>query len=158
MTAYHNLMECWCRRGFGLMAGFVGALIRQVITVQLLWSGGQSSWPQIQRSGFDSRRYQIFREVVGLERGPLSLLSMIEELLERNSSGFGLEIREYGCRDSSRWSLGTLYPQKLAATLHTRGGLSVDIVRSRTQATEFSFLLHTLLSTATSLLPLLGSD
>jgi hypothetical protein len=32
-------------------------------------------------SGFDSRRYQIFWEVVGLERGPLSLMSTIEELL-----------------------------------------------------------------------------
>jgi hypothetical protein len=33
--------------------------------------------------GFDSRRYQIFWEVVGLERGPLSLMRVIEELLER---------------------------------------------------------------------------
>ena len=32
--------------------------------------------------GFDSRRYQIFRVVVGLERGPLSLVRSIEELLE----------------------------------------------------------------------------
>ena len=31
---------------------------------------------------FDSRRYQIFCVVVGLERGPLSLVSSIEELLE----------------------------------------------------------------------------
>jgi hypothetical protein len=38
-----------------------------------LWSSAQSSWLQIQGSGFDSRRYQIFWEVVGLERGPLSL-------------------------------------------------------------------------------------
>jgi hypothetical protein len=30
-----------------------------------LWSSGQSSWLQIQRSRFDSRRYQIFWEVVG---------------------------------------------------------------------------------------------
>jgi hypothetical protein len=48
-----------------------------------LWSSGQSSWLQIQRSGFDSRLYQIFWEVVGLERGPLSLLSTTEELLDR---------------------------------------------------------------------------
>jgi hypothetical protein len=27
-----------------------------------LWSGGQSSWLQIQRPRFDSRRYQIFRD------------------------------------------------------------------------------------------------
>jgi hypothetical protein len=59
---------------------------------------GQSSWLQIQRSGFDSRRYQIFWDV-GLERGPLSLMSTIEELLERKSSGSCLEIQEYGHRD-----------------------------------------------------------
>jgi hypothetical protein len=33
--------------------------------------------------GFVSRRYQIFWEVVGLERGPLSLVRISEELLER---------------------------------------------------------------------------
>jgi hypothetical protein len=33
------------------------------------WSSGQSSYLQIQRPGFDSRRFQIFRELVGLERG-----------------------------------------------------------------------------------------
>ena len=32
--------------------------------------------------GFDSRRYQIFWVIVGLERGPLSLVRSIEELLE----------------------------------------------------------------------------
>ena len=32
--------------------------------------------------GFDSRRHQIFCVVVGLERGPLSLVRSIEELLE----------------------------------------------------------------------------
>jgi hypothetical protein len=46
-----------------------------------LWSSGQRSWLQIQGSGFDSRLYQIFLEVVGLERGPLSLVSTAEELL-----------------------------------------------------------------------------
>jgi hypothetical protein len=78
-----------------------------------LWSSGQSSWLQIQRSGFDSQRYKIFW-VVGLERGPLSLVSTIEELLERKSSGSSLEDREYGRRDSSRWPGGTLYSEKLA--------------------------------------------
>jgi hypothetical protein len=43
--------------------------------------------------GFDSRRYQIFWEVVCLERGPLSLVRIIEELLELKSSGSGLENR-----------------------------------------------------------------
>jgi len=32
--------------------------------------------------GFDPRRYQIFWVVVGLERGPLSLVRSIQELLE----------------------------------------------------------------------------
>jgi hypothetical protein len=43
---------------------------------------------------FDSRRYQIFWKIVGLERGPLSLVRIIEELLERKSSGSGLENRD----------------------------------------------------------------
>jgi hypothetical protein len=38
---------------------------------------------------FDSRRYQIFWEVVGLERGPLSLVSITVELLQWKSSGSG---------------------------------------------------------------------
>jgi hypothetical protein len=53
---------------------------------QPVLSSGQSSWLQIQRSGFDSRCYQIFWEVVGLERSPLSLVSTTEELLGRESS------------------------------------------------------------------------
>jgi hypothetical protein len=32
--------------------------------------------------GFDSRHYQISYDIVGLERGPLSVLRIIEELLE----------------------------------------------------------------------------
>jgi hypothetical protein len=36
---------------------------------------------------------------VGLEWGPLSRVSTTEELLGRNSSGSGLENREYGYGD-----------------------------------------------------------
>jgi hypothetical protein len=39
---------------------------------------------------------------VGLERGPLSLVITTEELLERRSSGSGLENREYDRKDPSR--------------------------------------------------------
>jgi hypothetical protein len=64
---------------------------REVVVVRPpLWSSGQSSWLQIRRPGFDSRHYQIFwkgekkrKTVVGLERGPLSLVSTTEELLDR---------------------------------------------------------------------------
>jgi hypothetical protein len=69
-----------------------------------------STHVEIQRSRFDSRRYHIFWEVVGLERSPLSLVSTIEELLGRKSSGSGLESRDYGRRDPSRWPHGTFYP------------------------------------------------
>jgi hypothetical protein len=41
-------------------------------------------------------------KVVGLERGPLSLVSTTEELLGRKSSGSCLESRDYGRRDPSR--------------------------------------------------------
>jgi hypothetical protein len=47
-----------------------------------LWSSGQSSWLQIRRPGFDSRHYQK-KKVVGLEWGPLNLVSTTEELLDR---------------------------------------------------------------------------
>jgi hypothetical protein len=53
---------------------------------------------------------------VGLERGPLSLVSTIAELLGRKSSGSGLGNREYGRRDSLGSQRGTLYPQMLART------------------------------------------
>jgi hypothetical protein len=48
---------------------------------------GQSSRLLSQRTGFDSRRYQIFGEVVSLERGSLSLGGTIEELLEEKAAG-----------------------------------------------------------------------
>jgi hypothetical protein len=94
-----------------------------------LWSSGRSSWLQIQGSVLDSRRYQIFWEVLDLERGPLSLVSTIEELLGRKSSGSGLDIREYGRRDPSRWQHDILYPQMLALVSPTSGGHSVGLIR-----------------------------
>jgi hypothetical protein len=72
------------------------------------------------------------KTVVGLERGPLSLVS----------SGSCLENREYGRRDPSRWPRGTLNPHKLAITSPTSGGRSVGIVRSRTQTMEFFFYVE----------------
>jgi hypothetical protein len=91
---------------------------------------------------FDSRRYQIIWELVGLERRPLSLVSTIEELLGRKSSGSGLENREYGLRDPSRWPRDTLFSYKLALVFPTSFGRTVGIVRSRTQATELVFPLY----------------
>jgi hypothetical protein len=50
-----------------------------------------------------------------------------------------LEIIEYGHRDPSRWPRGTLYAQKLALSSPTSGDRLIGIVRSQTQAIEFSF-------------------
>jgi hypothetical protein len=83
-----------------------------------LWSSGQSFWLQIQRSGF-------------------SLVRTTEELLERKSNGSGLENREFGRRELSRWPRGTLYPQNLALTSSKSCGRLVGIVYSLTQAVEF---------------------
>jgi hypothetical protein len=121
-----------------------------------LWSSGQSSWLQIHRSGFYSQRYQIFWQVLGLERGPFSLVSTIEELLERESSGSGLENREYGCRVLSRWPRGTLYLQTLTLTTPTSGDRSVGLVCSQTQATEVFFFRLCRISYKQSLSDALG--
>jgi hypothetical protein len=61
---------------------------------------------------------------MGLERGSLSLVSATDELLGRKSSDSGLESREWGRWDPSRWPRGTLYQQKLLLTSPTNGGLS----------------------------------
>jgi hypothetical protein len=66
-----------------------------------------------------------FREVVGLERGPLSLVSIFEELLERKNSGSGLENPDYGRRGSAALTTRHLYPQKLALTSPISGDRSV---------------------------------
>jgi hypothetical protein len=51
---------------------------------------------------------------VGLELGPLSLVSTTEELHKSEISGSGLENREYGRRNPSRLPRDTLYPQKVS--------------------------------------------
>jgi hypothetical protein len=58
----------------------------------------------------------------------------------KNKTSSGLQNREYGRRDPSRFPRGTLYPQKVALTSPTSGGRSVGIVRPRIEDTEFSFM------------------
>jgi hypothetical protein len=82
---------------------------------------------------------------VGLERGPLSLESTIEELLGRNSSDSGLENREYGlgicCVDRATPSIRKSWP-------------SFGIVCSRTKTTEFVVRYAITLELGCSSLPL----
>jgi hypothetical protein len=70
---------------------------------------------------------------VSLERGPLSLVRITEELLEWKSSGSGLENREHCGGDPLRWPRDILYQQKLAL----RRQAAVGIIRLWTKATEF---------------------
>jgi hypothetical protein len=70
------------------MLGIIGHF---VCGLEVRVSGYRSRGP-----GFDSQRYQIFWELVGLEQGPLSLVRIIEELLEWKSSGSGQESRING--------------------------------------------------------------
>jgi hypothetical protein len=84
-----------------------------------------------------------------LEQDPLGLVSTIKELLERKSSGSGLENRDYGHRGSA--TLSIQHPsvgKKLALTWPTSGGRSVGIVHSRTKATELKVTSSELLKTA----------
>jgi hypothetical protein len=97
------------------------------------WSSVQSSWLQVQRSGFGSQCYQILGEVVGLKRGPLSLVGTLEELLGRKSSGSGIKKTE-------NTALGNRHADHAALTSPTSGGHSVGIVFSPTQTTEFSLV------------------
>jgi hypothetical protein len=78
---------------------------------------------------------------VGLERGPLSLVRLLEELQEWKSSGSGVENRINGRRDQLRLPRGTFYTQKLALTSPTSGGRSVCIVHLRTKSHGVSFFI-----------------
>jgi hypothetical protein len=64
-----------------------------------LWSSFLSTDPEV-RVRFPA--LPDFLKSRGLERGPLSLVSTIEELLGRKISISGLEFREYGRGDPSR--------------------------------------------------------
>jgi hypothetical protein len=77
----------------------------------------------------------------------------------------GLEIREYGRRDPSRWPRGTLYQRKLALTSPISGRRPVGIVRLQTQAMEFSLVFlvlcsinHTLQETVIALIDFIHSS
>jgi hypothetical protein len=95
-------------------------------------SGGPGSIPGTTR----------IKKVVGLERGPLSLVSTTEELLDRKVAApvYKTENTAVGIRHADH--VTPSIRKKLAITLPTSGGRSVGIVRSRSQIMEFNFLYH----------------
>jgi hypothetical protein len=74
---------------------------------------------------------------VVLERGPLSLVRITEELLERKVAAPVQKTEINGRGDSLRSPRDTPYPVKLALTSPTSGGRSVGTVCWRTKAPEF---------------------
>jgi hypothetical protein len=78
------------------------------------------------------------KKVVDLERGPLSLVSATEELLDRKLAApvYKTKNTSVGIRHADH--VAPSIRKKLAITSPTSGGRSVGIVRSRTQAMEFS--------------------
>jgi hypothetical protein len=101
-------------------------------------SSGQRSWLQIRRPGFDSLYYQK-KKVVGLERGPLILVSTTEELLDRKVAAPVWKSENTAVGNSHADHVAPSIHKKLAITALTSGGRSVGIVLSRTQTMEFSF-------------------
>jgi hypothetical protein len=94
-------------------------------------------------SVFDSWRYQIFWEVVDLERGPPSLVSITEELLEWKSNGSGSRkprLTVWGIRYADHATLSIR--KKLVLTSSTCSGRSVGIIRLRTKVMAFSLDTH----------------
>jgi hypothetical protein len=79
---------------------------------------------------------------VGLEWGPLSLVSTIEELLDRKvvAPASKTENTAVGILHADHVAPSIL--KKLAITSPTSGGRSVDVVRSRTQTMEFHIILY----------------
>jgi hypothetical protein len=60
---------------------------------------------------FDSRRHQIFWVLVGLERGPLSLSNIIEELLKEKVAAPVYKTETNGRDEPPRWPHDTVDPQ-----------------------------------------------
>jgi hypothetical protein len=85
----------------GANRGFISIICIQQPSLLYI---GQSSGLQIQRSGLYCQHYHMFREVVGLERGPLSLLSIIEQKKYQLRSRKA-RIRPWGSAKVSSWRL-----------------------------------------------------
>jgi hypothetical protein len=79
-TKSHEVIEGWSKLHSEDSHNFFDRLCGLVVSVP----GYRSIDP-----GFDSRRYQIFWEIVGLKWGPLSLVNITENLLEWKSSRSG---------------------------------------------------------------------
>jgi hypothetical protein len=77
-----------------------------------------------------------------MKRGPLSLVRMIEEILERISSGFRLQKRLTAVWNRGPHHSKALSSQNLVLKLAGKGGSSFDIVRLRNKSHRDFFCIH----------------
>jgi hypothetical protein len=80
------------------------------------------------------------KKLVGLERGPLSLVSTTQELLDRKVAAPVYKTMNTAVGICHADHVAPSIRKTLAITSPTSGGCSVGIVRSRTQTMEFIFL------------------
>jgi hypothetical protein len=111
-----------------------------VFTVLGYRSGGSGSIPGTTR-----------KKGVGLERGPLSLVSTTEELLDRKVAAPVWKTENTATGINHADHVAPSIRKKLAITSPTSGGRSVGIVRSRTQTMEFSLVFFNHFSNSSSL-------
>jgi hypothetical protein len=105
-----------------------------------LWSSGQTSWLQIQRSRV---RFPALPDFLRSSESGMGSTQPREDnwgATWKESSGSGLETEMNGRGDPLRWPRDILYPLKWAITSPTSGGRSVGIVRWRIKALEFFFV------------------
>jgi hypothetical protein len=72
-------------------------------------------------SGFDSRRYHIMWEILGVERGSLSLVRLTEEQLGRSISGSAVEERDSRPYGSVALTTQRPLPAKVVTSVTGRG-------------------------------------
>jgi hypothetical protein len=94
-------------------------------------SGGPGSSPVTTR-----------KNVVGLERGPLSLVGTTEELLDRKVATPVYKTENTAVCICHADHVASSIRKKLAITSPTSSGRSVGIVRSRTQTMEFKYVIR----------------
>jgi hypothetical protein len=118
--------------------------LRLELSTEPLSSSGQSSWILIQMSRV---AFSELPDYLRSSRSGTGSTKPREDNWGASSRKLRLRSRKpklTAVGDSLWWPSDTLYPLKLARTSPTSGGHSVGIVRLRTQATEFSFILFAL--------------
>jgi hypothetical protein len=105
-----------------------------------LWSSGQSSWPQIQRSRVRFPALPDFLRNSGSGTGSTQPREDNWGTISRKQRLRSRKPKLTTVGYSLRWPRDTLYALNLALTSPTSGGCSLGIVRWPTEAPEFVFV------------------